>query len=97
MIGEWITAAKAAGVADPEAMRADYLAAYAEGSQIDEAYIFRFVSILGERYTHGHVFDFHQQLIARRPSDLPLPPPAARGSMVREAASGFLTLPGPRS
>jgi UDP-glucose 4-epimerase len=39
------------------------LAAYAEGSQIDEAYIFRFVSILGERYTHGHVFDFHKQLI----------------------------------
>jgi UDP-glucose 4-epimerase len=40
------------------------LAAYAEGAQIDEAYIFRFVSILGERYTHGHVFDFHQQLVA---------------------------------
>ena len=39
------------------------LAAYAEGSQIDEAYIFRFVSILGERYTHGHVFDFYKQLL----------------------------------
>jgi UDP-glucose 4-epimerase len=39
------------------------LGAYAEGGQIDEAYIFRFVSILGERYTHGHVFDFYQQLI----------------------------------
>lgn len=39
------------------------LAAYAEGNQIDEAYIFRFVSILGERYTHGHVFDFYKQLI----------------------------------
>ena len=39
------------------------LAAYAEGGQIDEAYIFRFVSILGERYTHGHVFDFYKQLI----------------------------------
>lgn len=39
------------------------LAAYAEGGQIDEAYIFRFVSILGERYTHGHVFDFYQQLL----------------------------------
>jgi UDP-glucose 4-epimerase len=39
------------------------IAAYAEGSQIDEAYIFRFVSILGERYTHGHVFDFYKQLI----------------------------------
>lgn len=40
------------------------LSAYAEGGQLEEAYIFRFVSILGERYTHGHVFDFHQQLIA---------------------------------
>ena len=39
------------------------LAAYAEGGQIAEAYIFRFVSILGERYTHGHVFDFHRQLL----------------------------------
>jgi UDP-glucose 4-epimerase len=39
------------------------MAAYAEGGQIDEAYIFRFVSILGERYTHGHVFDFYKQLI----------------------------------
>ena len=39
------------------------LAAYAEGGQIDEAYIFRFVSILGERYTHGHVFDFYKQLL----------------------------------
>ena len=38
------------------------LSSYAEGAQIDEAYIFRFVSILGERYTHGHVFDFYQQL-----------------------------------
>jgi UDP-glucose 4-epimerase len=28
------------------------------------AYIFRFVSILGERYTHGHVFDFFKQLTA---------------------------------
>jgi UDP-glucose 4-epimerase len=40
------------------------IAAYAEGRQLDEAYIFRFVSILGERYTHGHVFDFYQQLVA---------------------------------
>ena len=40
------------------------LSAYAEGGQIAEAYIFRFVSILGERYTHGHVFDFYQQLVA---------------------------------
>ncbi len=37
------------------------LSAYAEGFGF-EAYLFRFVSILGERYTHGHVFDFHQQL-----------------------------------
>jgi UDP-glucose 4-epimerase len=35
--------------------------AYAEGFGM-EATIFRFVSILGERYTHGHVFDFYRQL-----------------------------------
>ena len=35
--------------------------AYCEGYGL-EGYIFRFVSILGERYTHGHVFDFYQQL-----------------------------------
>ena len=29
-----------------------------------QAWIFRFVSILGERYTHGHVFDFYRQLLA---------------------------------
>jgi UDP-glucose 4-epimerase len=39
------------------------LSSYAEGGQLDEAYIFRFVSILGERYTHGHVFDFYRQLV----------------------------------
>jgi len=39
------------------------LASYAEGGQLDEAYVFRFVSILGERYTHGHVFDFYRQLL----------------------------------
>jgi UDP-glucose 4-epimerase len=33
------------------------------------AWIFRFVSILGERYTHGHVFDFYSQL-RRDPSRL---------------------------
>jgi len=27
-----------------------------------KSYIFRFVSILGERYTHGHIFDFYKQL-----------------------------------
>jgi UDP-glucose 4-epimerase len=37
------------------------IAAYGEGFGL-EGYIFRFVSILGERYTHGHVFDFHRQL-----------------------------------
>jgi UDP-glucose 4-epimerase len=37
--------------------------AYAEGFGF-EGYIFRFVSILGERYTHGHVFDFYKQLLA---------------------------------
>jgi len=29
-----------------------------------QGYIFRFVSILGERYTHGHVLDFYKQLLA---------------------------------
>ena len=29
-----------------------------------QGYIFRFVSILGERYTHGHVFDFYKMLRA---------------------------------
>ena len=37
--------------------------AYCEGFQF-QSYIFRFVSILGERYTHGHVFDFYKQLLA---------------------------------
>jgi UDP-glucose 4-epimerase len=37
--------------------------AYAEGFGI-RAFIFRFVSILGERYSHGHVVDFYKQLIA---------------------------------
>jgi UDP-glucose 4-epimerase len=36
--------------------------AYSEGFGI-EAYIFRFVSIMGERYTHGHVLDFYKQLL----------------------------------
>lgn len=27
-----------------------------------QSWIFRFVSILGERYSHGHVFDFYRQL-----------------------------------
>lgn len=37
------------------------IAAYCEGFNF-QGYIFRFVSILGERYTHGHVFDFYKQL-----------------------------------
>jgi UDP-glucose 4-epimerase len=37
--------------------------AYCEGFNF-QGYIFRFVSILGERYTHGHVFDFYKQLLA---------------------------------
>jgi UDP-glucose 4-epimerase len=39
------------------------IAAYAEGYGI-RGFIFRFVSLLGERYTHGHVFDFTQRLLA---------------------------------
>jgi UDP-glucose 4-epimerase len=38
------------------------ISAYCEGFGF-EGYIYRFVSILGERYTHGHVFDFYRQLI----------------------------------
>jgi UDP-glucose 4-epimerase len=37
--------------------------AYAEGFGF-ESYIFRFVSILGERYSHGHVADFYRSLTA---------------------------------
>ena len=37
------------------------IAAYCEGFGI-QGCIFRFVSILGERYTHGHVFDFYKNL-----------------------------------
>ncbi len=36
--------------------------AYCEGFGI-HAYIFRFVSILGPRYTHGHIIDFYKQLM----------------------------------
>ena len=35
------------------------IAAYCDGFGF-EGCIFRFVSILGERYTHGHVFDFYR-------------------------------------
>lgn len=37
------------------------IAAYSEGFGL-QSYIFRFVSILGERYTHGHVFDFYKKI-----------------------------------
>lgn len=37
------------------------IAAYCEGFGF-QSWIFRFVSILGERYTHGHVFDFYNNL-----------------------------------
>ena len=46
------------------------IAAYCEGFGFQSC-IFRFVSILGERYTHGHVFDFYQKLKAD-PSRLPV-------------------------
>src|SRR6202050_151394 len=36
--------------------------AYCEGFGI-QGYIFRFVSILGPRYTHGHIIDFYKQLM----------------------------------
>jgi UDP-glucose 4-epimerase len=37
------------------------ITSYCEGFGF-QSWIFRFVSILGERYTHGHVFDFYQKL-----------------------------------
>jgi UDP-glucose 4-epimerase len=37
------------------------ITAYSAGFNF-RSYIFRFVSILGERYTHGHIFDFYKQL-----------------------------------
>lgn len=38
------------------------IAAYAESFDM-QTWIFRFVSILGPRYTHGHIFDFYKQLM----------------------------------
>ena len=46
------------------------ISAYCEGFGFQSC-IFRFVSILGERYTHGHVFDFYQKL-KTDPSRLPV-------------------------
>lgn len=39
------------------------ISAYAEGFGF-QAFIFRFVSLLGERYSHGHVIDFYRKLAA---------------------------------
>lgn len=39
------------------------ISSYCEGFGF-QGFVFRFVSILGERYTHGHVFDFYQKLLA---------------------------------
>jgi UDP-glucose 4-epimerase len=38
------------------------ISSYCEGFGF-EGYVFRFVSILGPRYSHGHVFDFVKQLL----------------------------------
>ncbi len=58
------------------------IAAYCEGFGF-QGWIFRFVSILGERYTHGHVFDFYKQAAAgsRR---------ACRSSATARSASRYL-------
>ncbi len=37
------------------------ISAYCEGFEF-QSWIFRFVGILGERYTHGHIFDFYKKL-----------------------------------
>ena len=42
-----------------------YIAAYAEAGLL-QATVFRFVSVLGPRYSHGHVIDFVRQLRADR-------------------------------
>jgi UDP-glucose 4-epimerase len=44
------------------------ISAYAEGFGF-KVWIFRFVSILGERYSHGHVFDFYKKLL-KNPEEL---------------------------
>jgi UDP-glucose 4-epimerase len=44
------------------------ISAYCEGFHF-QGWIFRFVSILGERYTHGHVFDFYKKLL-ENPNEL---------------------------
>ena len=42
-----------------------FIHAYCEAFDM-QSYIFRLVSVLGERYTHGHVFDFYQQLVKNK-------------------------------
>ncbi len=44
------------------------IAAYCEGFGF-QSWIFRFVSMLGERYTHGHVIDFYRKLL-ENPNEL---------------------------
>ena len=44
------------------------ISAYCEGFGF-AGYMFRFVSVLGERYSHGHVFDFYSSLL-RDPHEL---------------------------
>ena len=46
------------------------ISAYCEGFNL-RGWIFRFVSILGERYTHGHIFDFYRKLL-QNPNSLPI-------------------------
>ena len=46
------------------------ISAYCEGFGLHGT-VFRFVSILGPRYTHGHVFDFYRKLLAD-PARLPV-------------------------
>ena len=46
------------------------ISAYSEGFGF-KVWIFRFVSILGERYSHGHVFDFYKKLLSD-PTVLPV-------------------------
>lgn len=41
------------------------ISAYSEAYDL-KSYIFRFVSILGERYSHGHVYDFVKQLLRNK-------------------------------
>jgi hypothetical protein len=53
------------------------LSAFAEGFDF-QVWIFRFVSILGERYTHGHVIDFYKS------SWLPLPSESGKSEAADE-------------